>query len=714
MKAATRSPAFPFLAGLFLGLVLLCQAMLAHAQPDDVDPPARAARVGEVVGDAWLYDGENREWIRLLRNQTLGQGDRVRTDDRARVSLRIGSTSLWLDERSDIAFNQLDEGRTVLELAHGDIGLRLRSSESATDTRIRTREGDMVPEREGLYRVEQLDDDSASRAYVWQGRLRFEPARGEGDIPPTWLQGGEQAEFWWAGGPRVERQRLASDGFGDWIAAQRDADAVLAQRYVSPEMTGIEDLDRNGRWEQAPDYGAVWIPTAVAPDWAPYRDGHWVWSRNWGWTWVDDAPWGFAPFHYGRWVSYRGRWCWAPGTYVARPVYAPALVAWVGGGSFSVSVNVGGGRPPPPRFGWYPLAPREVYRPPYRHSPIYGDRINGGDRRGDGPRGNGRPPQSNLNVAGAVSFLPGQGGPVRALPPGEVRQLRPMPVPVAAPSRQDFARVLPQRPSTEVRTQAEMPAWRGRGGDNNRGPDRGDRGDRGFDRDRGDPRQGGQAGQPGRGRDSETPRPAMPNPQAQQQDAQRAQQERQQQQQQRQMMERQQRDRQQQADRAQQEQQRQQREQQQQQADRAQRDRAQQQQQPQERAQQEQRGQQERQNQMERQNQERARAAEAQQRQQQERAQQQQQERAQQEQQRAQQEQQRQNQMERQNQDRARAAEAQQQQQRQQQQAQQPQQQRPQPQAQPQPAQQPRRDEGDRGRRDDGDRRGRQPQQQDK
>src|SRR6202012_3486946 len=103
-----------------------------------------------------------------------------------------------------------------------------------------------------LYRVEQLGDDSASRAYVWQGRLRFEPARGDGDIPPTVLQDGEQAAFWGGGGPRVERQRLASDGFGDWIAAQRDADTVVAQRHVSPEMTGIEDLDRNGRWEQAP------------------------------------------------------------------------------------------------------------------------------------------------------------------------------------------------------------------------------------------------------------------------------------------------------------------------------------------------------------------------------------------------------------------------------------------------------------------------------
>ena len=68
-----------------------------------------------------------------------------------------------------------------------------------------------------------------------------------------------------------------------------------------------------------------------AVDWAPYSHGHWGWVQPWGWTWVDDAPWGFAPFHYGRWVYVRDRWCWTPGACVARPVYAPALVAWVGG-----------------------------------------------------------------------------------------------------------------------------------------------------------------------------------------------------------------------------------------------------------------------------------------------------------------------------------------------------------------------------------------------
>ena len=132
-------------------------------------------------------------------------------------------------------------------------------------------------------------------------------------------------------------------------------------------MTGAEDLDRYGQWEQTPEYGAALDAARRSRvGWAPYSTGHWAWVRPWGWTWVDDAPWGFAPFHYGRWVYHRNRWCWAPGTYVARPVYAPALVAWIGGPRVSVSISVGGGGPP---VGWFPLAPREVYVPAYRAQP---------------------------------------------------------------------------------------------------------------------------------------------------------------------------------------------------------------------------------------------------------------------------------------------------------------------------------------------------------
>ena len=138
---------------------------------------------------------------------------------------------------------------------------------------------------------------------------------------------------------------------------------------MSSEVTGYEDLDDHGDWLYASSYGHVWRPRYLAHDWAPYRFGRWAWISPWGWTWIDDARWGFAPFHYGRWVSLRNRWCWVPGPRHVRPVYAPALVGWTGnppGGFSAVGYPV----------RWFPLAPNEVYVPSYQHTPRHARRVN--------------------------------------------------------------------------------------------------------------------------------------------------------------------------------------------------------------------------------------------------------------------------------------------------------------------------------------------------
>jgi hypothetical protein len=112
------------------------------------------------------------------------------------------------------------------------------------------------------------------------------------------------------------------------------------------------------------------MPTAVVVGWVTYRFGHWVWISPWGWTRVDAARWGYAPFHYGRWVQWNNAWCWVPGPRHVRPVYAPAMVAWVGG------PPVGGSAAWGSDVGWFPLGPREVYVPAYRVSPIYVRNVN--------------------------------------------------------------------------------------------------------------------------------------------------------------------------------------------------------------------------------------------------------------------------------------------------------------------------------------------------
>ena len=456
--------------------LLATWGLQAQAQQD---PPALAGRVAAVSGAAWYFDAERNVWSQLLRNQTIAQGDRLRVDPKSRVSLGVGSTSIWLDSGADLEIVQMDDDAVQLRLEKGALGLGVRALEAVQEYRVLTREGRLYPEEQGLYRIEQMPQ--GTRAQSLNGRLRFESDR-SGALQRAWLREGEQAEFWWADGPRTEHQTFLKDAFAAWLLAQGSGDGALAsQEYVSPEMTGAEELARNGVWEQAPEYGAIWIPTRVAPGWEPYRDGRWQWTTHWGWSWVDDAPWGFAPFHYGQWVLWRGRWCWSPGRYVHRPVYAPAMVVWNRPPVVSIGVTV---RTPPPRGSWTPLRPREVYVPHYRHSPDYITRLN---RQYDGrpgreaprpamgpPRpetpGRSNPPRDNPHPRDALPWKgpsegprpsdgmrrPDGGAPARG---GQVMApVQPAPPPAALPAPQPISN--PRAESGGNPSPALGPAWR--------------------------------------------------------------------------------------------------------------------------------------------------------------------------------------------------------------------------------------------------------------
>ena len=338
-------------------LFTLCQAALA-------DPPGRVGRLADVQGSVWLYDAETAEWVAAGRNRPLTTGDRVSTDGNGRAELRVGSTALRLDAGTEIEVLQLDDDIVRVQLHNGLLALRLRTHEAAREFELITAEGRFKPDRAGRYRLDRID--ATSSITVWSGQLLFQAP----DNAVT-LSAGQRADISSINNRTqytlVQPQR---DAFADEVAAAEQADErSVSARYVSPEMTGVEELDRHGRWENDTEYGALWVPRAVVPGWAPYRFGHWAWVRPWGWTWVDDASWGFAPFHYGRWVFLRNTWCWSPGQWVARPVYAPALVAWVGA-PVGVAIGVG------PSVGWFPLGPREVFVPGYRSSPTYIRNVN--------------------------------------------------------------------------------------------------------------------------------------------------------------------------------------------------------------------------------------------------------------------------------------------------------------------------------------------------
>ncbi|MEP7139646.1 MAG: DUF6600 domain-containing protein, partial [Caldimonas sp.] len=463
---------------MLTALLALAAALSARAQSAG-DPPSRAARLSEVEGQVWLYSTDSDEWISVERNRPLTTGDRIATDNGARAEITLGTTTLRLDAATELEIARLDDSRYSVRLRGGSVAARLRNPQSLGEFEMVTDEGRFRVQAVGRYRFDRFEQ--TSDVTVFTGQATYE-ARNTA-LPVTT---GQHAQFWIdaAGVPQYATVQPMRDAFANWNDDRDRAEdrPVTATRYVSPEMTGAEDLDRYGQWQQTPEYGALWVPRSVSADWAPYTTGHWAWVRPWGWTWVDDAPWGFAPFHYGRWVYHRSAWCWAPGTYVARPVYAPALVAWIGGPRANVSISIGGGAP----VGWFPLAPREVYVPSYRSSPRYQRDVNIthvtnvtnittiiNNRNGEADRRD----FANRKYAHAVTFVPADVmtrrqpvGPaaarfrndpqVRAL----VSQAEPAPVltapPVTAPPvapRSPQGRTAP-RPPFEARAQAGLPS----------------------------------------------------------------------------------------------------------------------------------------------------------------------------------------------------------------------------------------------------------------
>ncbi len=351
--------------GLFAALV----CALLFAAPAQADPPGRIGRIAWMSspGAVDLYNPSTGESYSAPLNHPLTSGDILTTRSGARVEIQIGSMTVRLDSDTSMDFSRIDDEQVRLSLREGRTFVKLPSRDIARDFELDTPMGQFNARDAGIYRFDAGPNNAGATAYY--GRLQFTGSDSALDI-----DAGQSAQFWNAGQTRYRLSVAINDDFTQWSAA-RDRRPVTNtySRYVSPEMTGAEDLDAYGNWSENAEYGPIWYPRAVPAEWTPYRNGHWVWVAPWGWSWVAYEPWGFAPFHYGRWVQHRGAWGWVPGIRVARPAYSPAMVAWIGTPGIGVSFAFGTS----PAVGWFPLAPREVYVPAYRSSAEYVRRING-------------------------------------------------------------------------------------------------------------------------------------------------------------------------------------------------------------------------------------------------------------------------------------------------------------------------------------------------
>jgi hypothetical protein len=349
---------------LLVQFAIVCFAFQAKA--DDDDPPTRVARLAYAQGSVSFQPAGTNDWVAAGVNRPMTIGDKIWSDNDGRVELQLDGSVLRLSQNTGCSFLNLSDNVTQVQLTAGSVLVRVRRLDENETYEIDTPNLAFSVLRPGLYKiaVNENGDATVVAARSGEGEVTGGGAAYTIHAHDSYIFSGTDQLY------ATREERNDEDQFDAWAASRdRRWESSRSENYVSDDVIGYQDLDAYGSWRHTSDYGYVWFPRVTEADWAPYHYGHWDYIEPWGYTWVDDEPWGFAPFHYGRWMNYEGAWGWVPAAprgesaaYV-RPVYAPALVAWVGG--------VAGAD-----VAWFALGPREVYVPSYSVSRNYIDRVN--------------------------------------------------------------------------------------------------------------------------------------------------------------------------------------------------------------------------------------------------------------------------------------------------------------------------------------------------
>lgn len=295
------------------------------------DNPVLVGRVSAIVGAA-QYHSIGGEWSAGLVNEPVADGTGLRTAADSEAELRGLGAHVALAPSSELRVLRFDKGSLQIALSSGRIGVHLGPFDAAKMVEIDLQQGGIWLDAPGDYDIVAADAHAPAAVKVFAGGVQF--------------------------GGGLDASHVAkpeSDWFSDWWRSQDDNADLSAP--ATPALAGAAALAASGRWELDSKLGNVWFPSDVATDWTPYRDGVWHYLPPWGWTWIDNAPWGFTPSHYGRWARIDGKWGWVPGDHVAAADYSPAVVAFLG------TAGIGLSRPgdigATPAVAWFPLAPDE-------------------------------------------------------------------------------------------------------------------------------------------------------------------------------------------------------------------------------------------------------------------------------------------------------------------------------------------------------------------
>ena len=342
-------------------------ALLMGSASALADPPARALRLSYVAGDASFAPAGSDAWVVARLNRPLWIGDRLWSGS-GNVELQLGGASIRLAPQTRRHRPQL---RRSHHAAAGDAGHGGVARARDRRSRGRRRDRHAVAGLRCAHRG-RLSRRRRARPHRRERTSRLGRGLGRGPrLPRRAARAGRLLR------PRPARLRRRDPAAPGRRSTAGRAIARAARTRRSPPATS------------RPSSSASWTSTRTAsgapnattapcgtrastPTGRPTATASGPGSTRGAGRGSTTRPGATRPSHYGRWSYVGSRWGWVPGPREVRPVYAPALVAWVGGDNFSLSIATG----PTPGVAWFPLGPGEIWRPGYEVSRDYFTRVN--------------------------------------------------------------------------------------------------------------------------------------------------------------------------------------------------------------------------------------------------------------------------------------------------------------------------------------------------
>ena len=360
------------------------------------EPPARVGRLAFTNGTVSFHDDEQSGWTPAVVNTPLTTGDGIWTEPNARSEISLAGTRIRMEGATQLDMLALDDTQTRLQLGQGRIDVKTFAMDANQPYEIVTPRGTIKLLQQGDYYVEAGSTEDPTRLGVRSGAAQIQALNGQ----VLAVRAGEVAEVMGDGArAAASHHQDRAAGAARLLGKPRPPGRLRRRRSIcrpASPATRTSTPTATGSTTAATAASGCRVPCRAG--WAPYRTGHWAYVQPWGWTWIDEQPWGFAPYHYGRWANRNNRWVWVPPQRDVRPVYAPALVAFVGGTELAVTLGNQSAAP----VGWFPLGPREVYVPSYTADRDYYRRLNRSARVED------RSPRGSLAARAAARGVHGQ------------------------------------------------------------------------------------------------------------------------------------------------------------------------------------------------------------------------------------------------------------------------------------------------------------------